>query len=199
MDTNNLQLNENQKIQLDGIVSRMIANKESDGAIQFVVNDFKQKYGSPENSAENKSSFGKGVENVLKDIVGVEKNKSTGIIPSIIRSTYGSQGIGGVAQLPGKTAAAVSEYGLFGIGGAHQAESLNNKASELSNQATDLIIRARAELDPNRKQMMLDNAKLLMKNVDELSNAAKNITDITDTTAKEAIGTSINADRKSVV
>jgi len=35
---------EQDRIKLDGIVSKMIANKESDSNIQFVVNDFKSKY-----------------------------------------------------------------------------------------------------------------------------------------------------------
>ena len=37
-------LSEKDRSKLDGIVSNMIANKESDADIQFVVNDFKQKY-----------------------------------------------------------------------------------------------------------------------------------------------------------
>lgn len=44
MDTNKLQLNEEQRNQLDGIVQKMVSNKESDSAIQYVVNDFKEKY-----------------------------------------------------------------------------------------------------------------------------------------------------------
>lgn len=38
-------LTEQRRKQLDSIVSQMVANKESDANIQFVVNDFKQKYG----------------------------------------------------------------------------------------------------------------------------------------------------------
>ena len=58
MDTNSTQLNENQRVQLDGIVSKMVANKEPDSAIQFVVNDFKQKYGTPQ---EEKPGFFKSL------------------------------------------------------------------------------------------------------------------------------------------
>lgn len=46
MDTNTSQLNEAQRTQLDGIVQKMIQNKETDSNIQFVVNDFKSKYGA---------------------------------------------------------------------------------------------------------------------------------------------------------
>src|SRR3990167_6155970 len=38
-------LQENRRKQLDGIVGQMIAAKESDSSIQFVVDDFKKKYG----------------------------------------------------------------------------------------------------------------------------------------------------------
>ena len=37
-------LSEQDRGRLDDIVSKMVANKESDANIQFVVNDFKQKY-----------------------------------------------------------------------------------------------------------------------------------------------------------
>lgn len=46
MDTKNIQLDDSQRTQLDGIVQKMIENKESDSNIQFVVNDFKDKYGT---------------------------------------------------------------------------------------------------------------------------------------------------------
>ena len=39
-------LTESRRQQLDQIVQQMVANKESDADIQFVVNDFKQKYGN---------------------------------------------------------------------------------------------------------------------------------------------------------
>ncbi len=37
-------LSEQNRAKLDGIVQQMVANKESDEDIQFVVNDFKTKY-----------------------------------------------------------------------------------------------------------------------------------------------------------
>jgi len=40
-----LTLNETDRKKLDGIVQQMTANKEADADIQFVVNDFKTKYG----------------------------------------------------------------------------------------------------------------------------------------------------------
>ncbi len=38
-------LSEQDRLKLDGIVKKMIANKESEANINFVVNDFKNKYG----------------------------------------------------------------------------------------------------------------------------------------------------------
>ena len=46
-----LELNEQQKAKLDNIVAKMVENKESDSDIQFVVDDFKSKYGSPKSNA----------------------------------------------------------------------------------------------------------------------------------------------------
>lgn len=43
-----------------------------------------------------------GTVNVLKDIVGLEQNKSDAFIPSLLRSTIGSKGLAGIAQLPGR-------------------------------------------------------------------------------------------------
>lgn len=44
----NTTLTEENRTKLDGIVQKMVDNKESDENIQWVVNDFKQKYGSQE-------------------------------------------------------------------------------------------------------------------------------------------------------
>lgn len=100
MDTKNLQLDETQRIQLDGIVSKMVANKESDSNIQFVVNDFKEKYATkPPGFFQN---IAQGAVNIGKDIIGLEQNKSQAFIPSLIQNTIGSKGLAGVAQLPGR-------------------------------------------------------------------------------------------------
>ncbi len=103
MDTN---LNENQKKQLDEIVHKMTVNGEKPSAIQFVVNDFKSKYAPPPVPEQPKegflSSIGTGLKNIGKDILGIEQNKSTGLIPSLVQSTIGSKGLAGIAQLPGR-------------------------------------------------------------------------------------------------
>lgn len=48
-----LTLNEADRKKLDGIVQQMTANKEADADIQFVVNDFKTKYGQKKKSKRN--------------------------------------------------------------------------------------------------------------------------------------------------
>lgn len=55
-------LTEDKRLQLDNIVSKMVANKEPDEAIQFVVDDFKAKYDSPE--VTKKTGFVKNVKDV---------------------------------------------------------------------------------------------------------------------------------------
>lgn len=50
MDTDSLTLKDEDRAKLDGIVQKMSANNEKDEDIQFVVNDFKTKYGQKKNS-----------------------------------------------------------------------------------------------------------------------------------------------------
>lgn len=101
MDTNTL--NENQRKQLDMIVHQMTLDGRRPAEIKFVVDDFKSKYATP--TQEDRGFFGnlwEGTKNVVKDIVGIEQNKSTSLIPSLIQSTIGSKGLAGIAQLPGR-------------------------------------------------------------------------------------------------
>jgi hypothetical protein len=51
-------LKEENRKKLDGIISQMVANKESDSDIQLLVDDFKSKYGEKKNPAENASPIG---------------------------------------------------------------------------------------------------------------------------------------------
>lgn len=58
----------------------------------------------PEQNQGFIDKFKTGTVNVVKDIVGLEQNKSDAFVPSLLRSTIGSQGLAGVAQLPGRVA-----------------------------------------------------------------------------------------------
>jgi hypothetical protein len=59
-----VQLQESDRQRLDGIVQKMVANKESDGNIRWVVNDFKQKYGKKPQTLLQKAGgvAGKGLK-----------------------------------------------------------------------------------------------------------------------------------------
>jgi GNAT superfamily N-acetyltransferase len=59
-----LELDETNRAKLDGIVKQMSDNKESDEDIQFVVDDFKKKYGSsPKSTAPSKTGGESGAQN----------------------------------------------------------------------------------------------------------------------------------------
>ena len=57
-------LTEDKRKQLDTIISQMVTNKENDDTIQFVVNDFKNKY----SVEEPETSFLEKTSNVLDTI-----------------------------------------------------------------------------------------------------------------------------------
>lgn len=54
MDTN-LILKEEDRVRLDEVVQKMVANKEPDSNIRFVVNDFKKVYGQPKTALKEKT------------------------------------------------------------------------------------------------------------------------------------------------
>ena len=83
-------MNEEKRNQLDGIVQKMITNKESDDNIQFVVDDFKKKY-----------------------TTGIEQPKTKGIIDTLIDNPI-TRGIQSV--FPGeKVGKAIGTLGGLGI------------------------------------------------------------------------------------
>ena len=83
-------LNENDRKKLDGIVQKMQANKESDDDIQFVVNDFKTKYGvkkkvNTESSSLDTPSVSPSTENLEQPAPWGQINQ-TKVLP--ILTTY---------------------------------------------------------------------------------------------------------------
>jgi hypothetical protein len=65
-------LNEQDRAKLDGIVQQMTVNKESDENIQFVVNDFKQKYSKKEQPATQEPGLTQSiVQGIAKPFLGV--------------------------------------------------------------------------------------------------------------------------------
>ena len=59
-------LSEQDRGRLDDIVSKMVANKESDANIQFVVNDFKQKYSVKKKEPSESTKVEDGMESATK-------------------------------------------------------------------------------------------------------------------------------------
>lgn len=78
------QLNEQRKKQLDVIVQKMIQNKETDGTIQFVVDDFKKKYG------EDLSSISKPTKQENKNLIQKFSNVSGKVLGGASDLLYGS-------------------------------------------------------------------------------------------------------------
>lgn len=84
MDT---KLKEEDRIKLDSIVSKMVANKESDSNIKFVVDDFKKLYGQKEQ--EKEKTFLQKAQGVLTKIFpGKEVGEAIGT--SIARGQLGT-------------------------------------------------------------------------------------------------------------
>lgn len=98
------QLTEQQRVNLDNIVSRMINNKETDADIQFVVNDYKQKYGSP------KLNYG---QRVIGGLTEIKKDVESEVIKQMKPLTEFAQQPS-LEKLPG----AISAGGLTGLGRA---------------------------------------------------------------------------------
>jgi hypothetical protein len=67
-------LSEEHRAKLDGIVSEMTKNKESDADIQFVVNDFKQKYGTAQDEVKKKEQSTGGTPSVSSDLSQLSGN-----------------------------------------------------------------------------------------------------------------------------
>lgn len=99
MPQNNLILSEEHRAKLDNIVSQMQSNGESDNDIQFVVDDFKTKYGTspkqPTSSQGAESGFQGNAPlakpNGLSDFTG--KPISTPTSPSVSTSSVGEKKI----------------------------------------------------------------------------------------------------------
>lgn len=137
------------------------------------------------------SSGGNGLKNIATDILGTSQNDSQSFIPSVIQSTYGSKGLAGVAQLPGRTAAALSEYAPFV--GQHQAEGLYAQASTFSDQAAEQFKQARLESDPKKQSDLRIAAYQAQKSANDLIAQAETLKKQTDTTPGQALGTTLNA------
>ena len=73
-------LTEDKRTQLDGIVNKMVQNKETDTSIQFVVDDFKQKYSQAETVAPKKGILEKAGGIVNKIFPGKQVGEAIGTL-----------------------------------------------------------------------------------------------------------------------
>ncbi len=82
-------LSEPQRAQLDGIVQKMTQNGEPDHAIQFVVSDFKQKYGTTQKVGPNGTVVGGVAGTVVKNIIDQVKGNVKEASDSLTASSEG--------------------------------------------------------------------------------------------------------------
>lgn len=87
-------LSTDRRSQLDGIVQKMVANKEDDATVQFVVNDFKKKYES-ENATKKMGGF-----DTLSNLASAGKSALTSaasLIPGVGTAIQGASNLGAAA------------------------------------------------------------------------------------------------------
>lgn len=164
-------LSEDKRLQLDGIVSQMVKNKESDDVIQFVVDDFKSKYDT--NIAKSPlvdSTFSQSSDNSLnigqkaKDLViGAGK----GVANSVLNiAKFGEKGI--QAILPGIK---VGETGADKIKATGVATPSNQtqKLGFMGEQIAEFFIPGGLSLKAGKSASNLVKGSNLAKNVAKLS------------------------------
>lgn len=130
-------LEENKRIQLDGIVNQMIESGESDSNIQFVVNDFKSKYSTPD--VPEKQPKANGLVNELaqnvnsawderrKELYDIKAQGDSGTIPKSLEALKGGanvgKAIGDVGVEAGKMALKIIPQGIKDRFNANVAET----------------------------------------------------------------------------
>lgn len=145
---------------------------------------------SPSTPAQPTTQGGVSGYNPITDIAGSDTRNAGGFLSGLLQSSIGSKGIAGVAQLPGKAAAAVSE---FGPGGQHQSEDLYSTAQKYFDQSTKYAQLARTEADPQKQTLYKTLADNFNQTGKDTLASGNDINQRTGTTGGQAIGTSLNA------
>lgn len=147
-------LPDDKRTQLDGIVQKMVQNKESDSNIRFVVDDFKKKYTPTEQpiqskpsmplSSSNSGDFGTNLASSIKDV-------GTGVLKSAVRGTRdvasGLQALGqgtlagGQNVLSGLTGGIVPKTSYRDVKNTTGLKSLSNESPV--GQGVDEILRSK--------------------------------------------------------
>lgn len=177
------------KFDLKGFLNTPEAQANKPAAIQYlkskgIVDDQGKPTASvapPPTIAEN---FQAGGHAAISDVLGVEKNNSNAFIPSIVRSTIGSQGISGVVQNAVKSVAGKETLA--------QSTDLSQNAEGLYNQATDFLKKSQASTDPAQKAKYKQIANDLILHAKDLQGNADALAKDVPTQGENA-GTTANA------
>lgn len=121
---------------------------------------------------------------VIGDIIGAEKNKSNAFLPSVIRSTIGSEGISGVVQNYAKVGDAKNNMAL--------STDLSQTQEKIRNQAADLLLKAKNTTDSLQKEKYKKIAQDLLAHAGDLQNNVNNLDNSVPTQGQIA-GTTANA------
>lgn len=125
---------------------------------------------------------------IKKDVLGggaeTPKSGVGGFLGQVFKITIGSEGIAGVAQMPGKV---ISEAGSL-----PEEQGLSDTAGRGAEMATKLLQSARTEQNPDKKALMISRAKELFNNSLEISGQRDTLSK-QDITPEKAAGTTINA------
>jgi len=160
-----------------GRLAQQLNQEPSGGRLGKQINEKPQE--------EKKGVFQRAGEFIAKDLSG-EKQETDSFFGNLFQSTLGSKGIAGIGQLPGRVLASRKTVDAI--------EPLAESKSTLASVTTQLIKKARSlpDSDP-RKQQLLDtvreNQKAIGISDEEMENLAGS-----QTTAKEALGTTLNAE-----
>lgn len=145
-------LPEDRRVQLDGIVAKMIQNKESDANIRFVVDDFKKKYSASEAETSQRNTYGAFFPASPSDNPLTAGLKAAGNIPSSAFNL--GKGLVSAAMHPIQTAQAVGSTALGGVeklipGPQDHEQSFNNLAAALKERYGSFdALQATATNDP---------------------------------------------------
>ncbi len=151
-------LTEDKRNQLDQIVTDMLKNKESDGNVQFVVDDFKKKYDVPESIP----------------VPTQQKNKKIGV--GDVLKFAGNVGLGAVKEVGGtlssvpQNVARVTEAVIQGKEGSAPTESMG--------QLAQLNVRLQQELrnipeDDPRRQLVEETIQKNQSTLDMITSGTK--------------------------
>ena len=140
---------------------------------------------TPTETKPKEGIFARAGKFIVKDIFGGGQEKETNIGGDLLRSTFGSRGLAGVAQMPGKVLSLPAQ--------AKTSQMLSESAGSTAEQATQLLQRARTEKDALKKGKMIKMAKELFAESQKTLQFRDEEINKDILSPKETLSTSINA------